>query len=343
MDSHGTESGVLSLEDKSTILIKDLKAGYSDRCKAAQSIPLITDDKKNIKTFFVEGGIRFLAKDQGDNSVWNRLDSYKDIRNDYRVKSKRTIIQADSGYGKTFLSLLFAYDWYTQEKGSPLCDVDILIILQLRQLGNKKLSIYRAIRKFLLPKGSKITARDIEEILSCKTKSVLIIFDGYDEYKLQTDPDSVVNKIIACDMLPQIDVILTSRYLPSKFNRSLTSILELYGFDEKAREEYLKRVVVGDDVEKCENIKRQLTENLILEDLCKVPILFVAFSHMGDQQRMTRKVNTARKFFHELVTRIHDHSRIKADDQFAESMLAQFGKNTSHELNKLAFEKSHAS
>ncbi|PIK42691.1 putative NLR family CARD domain-containing protein 4 [Apostichopus japonicus] len=164
------------------------------------------------------------------------------IYSDRRIKSTRRILEGEPGYGKSILTLQLAYDWCNGVQGSPLSNVEILILLRLRQLGGVK-SIYRAINRFLAS-GSRLSEKDIEDVLK-NASSVEILLDGYDEYP---DQDKIkgndVRSIIMREMFPNHDVTLTTRYLPKKFPK-LTKRVKLTGFDNEARDEYLRKAIVG--------------------------------------------------------------------------------------------------
>lgn len=63
-------------------------------------------------------------------------------------------------------------------------DVDLLIILRLRQFG-RDISLYQAIKLMLVPLHA-ISFKEIEMIM--ENSSVKIILDGYDEY-LENDTE----------------------------------------------------------------------------------------------------------------------------------------------------------
>ncbi|PIK62359.1 putative NLR family CARD domain-containing protein 4 [Apostichopus japonicus] len=143
------------------------------------SDPLTIEDKKQI---LIDG-----LKEKY-NFIMTPLNLYPIYRQDFIVKydicrerrCNRRIIEGEPGYGKSTLTLQLAYDWCNGVQASPLADVEILILLRLRQLGNVP-SIYRAIKRYLVPKEPRVKERDIKEILeSCK--SVAFQLDGYDEY-----------------------------------------------------------------------------------------------------------------------------------------------------------------
>ena len=113
---------------KKAILIDILKKRYKIQYDAIQPIPYIKDRLYCVDKVFVEGST---VTEEGV-----RLESYKNIFTDSRVKAKRRIIKAEAGYGKSTVTLQLAYDWCNGVKDSPLKNVEILILLRLRQLNS---------------------------------------------------------------------------------------------------------------------------------------------------------------------------------------------------------------
>ncbi|KAJ8018706.1 NLR family CARD domain-containing protein 4 [Holothuria leucospilota] len=326
------------LQGKKDMLISELKVKYQDLYDAVQPIPYIRDRLYCVNRVFVEGGIEYLvAIDRiGEHGTWEKLCSYHNILDDDRVKSTRRIIEGEPGYGKSTLTLQLSYDWCNKIPLSYLKDIDVLILLRLRQLGGVT-SVYRAIKQFLLPKDSKLTESDIADIIS-ECSSVLVILDGYDEYPDQdVDVDSDVISIIMRNMFQKFEVILTTRssYLPKKCP-ALTKRLKLTGFDDNARDQYIRKAVVGDDVTAAEKIKQRLKENPVLGDLCQVPLFFVMFAHMSHESEQFQKFNSVTSFFRYMISCFHSHMKNKMGD---ENVKKYDLFETDHaELDKLAFE-----
>ncbi|KAJ8018378.1 NACHT, LRR and PYD domains-containing protein 14 [Holothuria leucospilota] len=324
--------------EKGDMFISQLKAKYQDLYDAVQPIPYIRDRLYCVDRVFVEGGIEYLvAKDKiGGQVTWDKLCSYHNILDDDRVKSKRRIIEGEPGYGKSTLTLQLSYDWCNKIPLSYLKDIDVLILLRLRQLGGVT-SVYRAIKQFLLPKDSKLTENDIADLIS-ECSSVLVILDGYDEYPDQdVKVDSDVISIIMRNMFQQFEVILTTRssYLPNKYP-ALTKRLKLTGFDDNARNQYIRKAVVGDDVTAAEKIKQRLKENPVLGDLCQVPLFFVMFAHMSHDSEQFQKFNSVTSFFRYMISCFHSHMKNKMED---DNVIKYDLFETEHtELDKLAFE-----
>ncbi|KAJ8018910.1 NLR family CARD domain-containing protein 4 [Holothuria leucospilota] len=297
--------------------LKELKEKYKDLYDAVQPIPYIKDRLYCVDRVFVEGGIEFLDSYKGETKgTWKNLDSYQNVFNDQRVQSSRRILEGEPGYGKSTVTLQFAYDWCNSKDTSALKDVEIMILLRLRQMGGVS-SIYRAIKQFILPKDTLLNEKDIEKIMR-HCASAVVILDGFDEYPDQdiTSASDVMN-IIARQMFQDVEVVTTTRssFLPKKYP-ALTKRLRLTGFDDSARRYYIRKAVVGDDdEERVQKVEESLQENPILSDLCQVPLLFVIFAHMTHESEKFRKLDSVTSFFRYMISCFHSHMRNKMDDE----------------------------
>ncbi|XP_071831574.1 NLR family CARD domain-containing protein 4-like isoform X3 [Apostichopus japonicus] len=325
------------LQEKKQFLIDGLKKTYKSQYDAIQPLPYIKDRLYCVDKVFVEGGVDVCLAPEltpGTRGSWERLESYKSIYTDFRLKSKRRILQGEPGYGKSTLTLQLAYDWCNDVSNSPMNNVEILILLRLRQLGSVK-SLYRAIKSFLLFHELRVSKHELEKIIhSCS--SVHIILDGYDEYPGRDSNDNDdVHKIIKMELFADFDVSLTTRYLPG-YLRKETMRAKLTGFDDKAWNEYIRKAVVANNDEAVEEIKRRLYENSILADLCQVPLIFVMFAHMAHDQREFMKFKSVTEFFKHMIRCFYDHLKQKFKDNRSNELYLHEMEH--HELDKIAFE-----
>ncbi|KAJ8019002.1 hypothetical protein HOLleu_42675 [Holothuria leucospilota] len=310
------------------LFLKELKARYKQLYDAVQPIPYIRDRLYCVDRVFVEGGIEYLAES------WIPLGSYHFVFREARIQSNRRFLIGEPGYGKSTLTLQYAYDWCNSVQESYLKNVEILILLRLRQLGGVT-SIYTAIKRFLLSSRSQLTEHDIASIIH-SSKSVLVILDGFDEYPDEdTLPLSDIMKMIMTPVFHQFEVFLTTRYLPKQFAPE-TKRLKLIGFDDRARDEYIRKAVVGDNVVAANRIKQRLQENPILGDLCQVPLFFVMFAHMSHENKDFQTFKTVTSFFQYMIKCFHSHMTNKMDDTNVQRY--HMFEKEHIELDKVAFE-----
>ncbi|KAJ8050488.1 NACHT, LRR and PYD domains-containing protein 3 [Holothuria leucospilota] len=310
-------NGIQHFTDKKDVLIDQLKSKYADLYDAVLPIPYLRDMLYSVEGIFVEGGIEYLepTNSKGGRTRWRPLKSYQNILNDVKVKSVRRFVEGEPGYGKSMLTLKFAYDWCNESEASPLQNVDILILLRLRQLGGVP-SIYTAIKQLLLPKDTTLTEGDIKDILS-NSSSVVFMLDGFDELPVKgSDSKSDIINIITKKMFNQFETILTTRSscLPKEYPPQ-TIRLRLTGFDNRSRKEYILKAVAGGDKEAADHIRRRLKDNAVLAGVCQVPLFFVMFAHMSHENKHLQRFASVTRFFRHMVSCFHSHMKNKMRDE----------------------------
>ncbi|KAJ8048859.1 Protein NLRC5 [Holothuria leucospilota] len=326
----------IGLKAKRSVFIKQLKGKYEVLYNSVQPIPYIRERQYCVDAIFVESGIEYLASHEGKEGrgKWAGLHSYHDILNASLIKSSRLILEGDPGYGKSIITLQLAYDWCNKKLSSPLSAVDIFILLRLRQLGGVS-SVFSAIKRFILPHDSQVTEIEIKNIIS-NTPVTVIVLDGYDEYPDQDEPLHDVNKIIARDIFQDLNVIVTTRSscLPRHFAPG-TKRLRLTGFNDKARETYIRKAVVENDEEAAANIEQNFRDSPVLLDLCQVPLFFVLFAHMTHDKEEPVAFSTVTSFFRHIISSFHSHMKNKMEDENVPRL--KFLEKKHEKLDKVAF------
>ncbi|PIK33726.1 hypothetical protein BSL78_29454 [Apostichopus japonicus] len=306
-------------EDKTCQFVQYLKTSYKQLYSKINPIPYIREKVFRVNDIFVEGGIEIHGRDnkgserplEGNRMEAVKLKSYRDVFNDNIISSKRILLEGDPGYGKTTFTLQAAYDWCTASDSSPLKDVAIFILLPLRLLGGI-LSICLAIKLMLMPDESNLTEEDIMEILRNSPGAVLV-FDGYDEYP---DKDNIeisqVMKIIAGNMFANFKVITCTRssYIPDNLDVE-TVYVRLTGFDDNARDDYIRRAVAVNDNQAARRINDLLTSSPVLSDICQVPLFCVMFVHISYGSKNILSFASVTSFFRHILTCFYEHMRNK--------------------------------
>ncbi|PIK53181.1 hypothetical protein BSL78_09934 [Apostichopus japonicus] len=89
----------------------------------------------------------------------------------------------------------------------------------------------------------------------------------------------------------------------------------LTGFDDLARDKYIRKAVTGDDDEAVDEMKRKLQENPVLGDLCEVPLFFVMFAHITHENKELQTFNSVTGFFRYMISCFHSHMWNKMKDE----------------------------
>ncbi|XP_023220678.1 uncharacterized protein LOC111622509 isoform X1 [Centruroides sculpturatus] len=202
-----------------------------------------------------------------ENSLRNEIFLLEDIFTIKRISSQKQFILVTGKpfFGKTTLVRRLAYDWSTRKSLHYLSRYDILIVIQLRELGNR--TIIEAITETIL--GTR-DENSINAFVKSKL-NFLILLDGY---------DNMVKKQLFLDFLrssinnpsPKMTVVLTSNEKVSKTIRiKFDWHFSLTGLMQEDQISYVAQVFV-DDVKKGKRMKEIYLENLVfLEDLTICP------------------------------------------------------------------------
>lgn len=314
-------------ENDIQLFIEELKAKYKKWYEAAQPLPYIRDTFKD--TVFAEPGIQSLEP----MSTKKKLGSYHLLFPKTNRISKRRILEGEAGHGKSTLTLQYAYDWCYGVHDSQLKEVEILIRLPLRQLEHR--SIYRAIKQIILSPRSRLTESDIEGILR-STSSVVFILEGLDEYPYCEDKTDVM-KIVLGEMFQNLEVVTTTRYLPSNFTGEVDR-LRITGFDHNSRDVYIQKTFAGNHSIIASKIKEEIQNNPVVGDFFEIPFFFQMFAHMIHREKDFQTCKTVTSFFQYMMRCLHSHTRSKL-------RVTNFDKyhmfeEEHHYLDKLAFKLS---
>ncbi|KAJ8051176.1 NACHT, LRR and PYD domains-containing protein 10 [Holothuria leucospilota] len=331
------------LTSKKNQFLKEIKETYEDIYNGVLPIPYLRERLMCVDNVFIDSGLEYFKEHKGNKGkgTWQKLNSYNSILIDPRfLHAMVFLIKGEPGYGKSILALQYVYDWCKRSVLSPLKDVEMLLFLRLRYLKGFE-SIFCAIKHLLLPCDTKLSENDISDVIrSCK--SVVIIFDGFDEYSDSENSNSDVLKIIERRTLRECKVILTTRHSSTSLKlTSKTVRVRLNGFANEARERYVLKAVVEGSFCASAQILQLLQRNPALADICQVPLFFVMFAHMTHEKNMTVVLNSVTSFFRYVVSCFYEHIDIKTGASFCASAMAR-SETEHYQLSKIAFESLRA-
>ncbi|KAJ8018718.1 hypothetical protein HOLleu_43141 [Holothuria leucospilota] len=306
---------------KKNLLKTLLKRKYKELTTAVQVIPSDSENLLPVNKLFVSCRLQCLVIKDNDksNQQWKPMDSYQAIFTDDRSKCRRYVLEGKPGYGKSMLALQMAHDWCEGITQSPLSGFDLFLLVQFTP-GNISKSIYTELKRCVLPRDSPLSDIDIIGVLRESTSAVMVL-DGLDFYAYeQIDEKCDVRQIIRGKMFKDIEVITTCSFLPEDCAPG-TNRIQLMGFDNGARDEYIRKVKLVDEEIGGETIKQKLRDNPVLKDFINVPLFFTMFAQMSNESKDFCESKTYESSFTWLIECLHSHMKnqgngYKEDEHF---------------------------
>lgn len=283
-------------QSKKPEFIEELKKIYQNLCDRWLFLLSVANTKVPIQDGFVKNTLH--QKDLPSEA----LNSHHEIFGNGR--SKRIFLIGDPGMGKTTIALKAAYEWCEKNPSSPLKDIDIFILIRLKEV-RRGTSIYETIKKNLLPNNSELEEDDIKSIIS-SCSSLVFVFDGYDEYFAELSSD--VLKIIEGTLLPEATVITTKipSFLPERTEREVTKIY-IKGFNESSRSDYINKV------HEKEGQETFGAGNVYLKHLSNVPLFFSLLTYMKHNSLDLQQISSVTHLFDCFIGMAGEEKQLDSD------------------------------
>ena len=219
------------------------------------------------------------------------------------------LIEGAPGIGKTVLSKEIAYQW---AKNKLLNSKRLVFLLLLRDPEILKLSSIKDLTQYVFRNDSMASSLS-NYLFQTNGKSLIIIFDGYDEMSRKSRNDSLVAKIINRSVLPECGLVITSRPSASLCLHKMADCrVEVLGFAEEDRLDYIKNTLGSN--EKTDALQHYLQLNPTINALCYVPlnmnILLSVFEEasMEEFELLNSQTKMYEKFILMKITRYVDKS-----------------------------------
>ena len=228
------------------------------------------------------------------------------------VIPKRILVQGQTGIGKsTFVNKLLV-DWVGVNKGTVDEQAGVLENFELVVAVNlKEVSKCQSLRDVItlsnvFAKEDKYMTEGLVDYITNNQEKVLLIFDGYDEYRCGRD--SEIYEIFSGNSLRSCSVLLTPRI--SKADELLGGEdlhAEIIGFSEVDRKCFMRRFLNSEEVSKLEFhlYERQL------EELAKVPLLLLLFCILWRKGQSKSFPKSKTNLYVDIVQFILNHSHSK--------------------------------
>ena len=162
--------------------------------------------------------------------------------------AKLILVEGAPGIGKTTFSWKVCRKW---AKGKILKEYGLVVLLRLR---DKRVQEIKCVADLFYHSNREVQNSVAEEIQHHLGKSVLLLFEGYDELprNLQTQ-QSIFLDILHKDFLPHATILITSRpsatkFLHWKFRRQISQHIEILGFTKEDIKSYVHDAIEDERV-----------------------------------------------------------------------------------------------
>ena len=228
------------------------------------------------------------------------------------VIPKRILVQGQTGIGKSTFVKKLLVDWLEVNKGTGdeqaavLKNFELVVAVNLKEVS-KCQSLKDVITlSNVFAKEDKYMTEGLVDYITNNQEKVLLIFDGYDEYRCGRD--SEIYEIFSGNNLRSCCVLITTRISKADELRGGEDLhAEIIGFSEVDRECFMSRFLNSEEVSKLEFhlYERQLQE------LAKVPLLLLFFCILWRKGQSKSFPKSKTTLYMDIIQFILNHSHSK--------------------------------
>ena len=217
----------------------------------------------------------------------------------------------------------------SKDEINPLTRFELVLAINLKEVS--KYSSFRDVvcRSNIFPEEDTAMAEQLISYITHNQEKVLLVFDGYDEYRCGTTSD--IYKIFMGSKLRNCCVLITTRI--SKAGDLLGEFkvvhAEITGFSEEDREAFMCKML-GGETEADQLVCHLYKEGLF--ELARVPLLLLFFCTLWKKGKVKSFPETKTKLYYAIVQYVLDHNQGKSSpDDFHrigkyEDFLVEIGK-----------------
>ena len=232
---------------------------------------------------------------------------------------KRILVQGQTGIGKTTFVKKLALDWAELNLEGETADDKKAVALKkfalLVAVNLKEVSKHHSLKDVIscsniFAMEDKSTTDGLLKYITDNQDKVLLVFDGYDEYRCGRDSD--IFKIFKGDKLRDCCVLITSRISRAddlRESRVLNLLrAEIFGFSYSDISSYMKRKLGSD--EDAENLFFHLCINDLLA-LAKSPLLLLFLCILWKESHLENWPKTKTDLYVQIVQTVLYHNQAK--------------------------------
>ena len=242
----------------------------------------------------------------------SELKHYSDLfsANNNGVIPKRILVQGQTGIGKSTFVKKLLVDWIEvnegngDEQATVLKNFELVVAVNLKEVS-KCQSLVDVIRKSnVFAKEDKYMTEGLVDYISNNQEKVLLIFDGYDEYRIRSN--SEICEIFCGNSLSSCCVLITTRISKADELRGSEDLhAEITGFSEVDREHFMRRFLSSDEVSR---LRSQILSNRGLRELAKVPLLLLFLCTLWKEGQSNHFAETKTMLYMDIIEFVLNHS-----------------------------------
>ena len=247
-------------------------------------------------------------------TIQTELKHYTELftANEDGVIPKRILVQGQTGIGKSTFVKKLLVDWVDVNKGTGdeqaavLKNFELVVAVNLKEVS-KCQSLKDVIRlSNVFAKEDKYMTEGLVDYISNNQEKVLLIFDGYDEFR--SGLDSEIYEIFSGNILRNCCVLITTRISKADELRGGEDLhAEITGFSKVDRGDFMRRFL---NCEEVSALEIHLCERQ-LEELAKVPLLLLFFCILWRNGQSKSFPKSKTKLYVDIVQFILNHSHSK--------------------------------
>ena len=195
-------------------------------------------------------------------------------------KPQLILVEGPPGIGKSVLLKEIAYRWGDQQILKVFKFV-LLVCLRDPSVQQAK-SIHDLLQLFCVgyKRAPEITGICEDYLFENGGKDIVFLFDGYDEFPVELQKNSLVSKILQRHVLPKCGLIVSSRpHASENLRRQATLSVYILGFTIVERINFIEQALP----QAVKELTKYLEDNLTINGLCFIPFNMVILIYLYKQ------------------------------------------------------------
>ena len=188
------------------------------------------------------------------------------------------LIEGAPGMGKTTLCKEMACMWVN---GCLLKDAKLVLLVYLRDPDILKIKNLTDLFHYFYHFGEEakeLSKQCAQAVITRDSSDITLILDGYDE--LHESKQSLINKILNRNVLPQCRIVVTSRLTASdRLHRIADVRVEILGFTDESKIQYINQELKGYP-DKIQKMQIYLNDHGSIKSICYIPIMMTILVYL---------------------------------------------------------------